>query len=90
VHDERKHCQKIAADYSKKQWVERFRKLCFGDTKIATSSGNSARLLAKKMSNVVGMPEKNPKKILLVTDFITKLGGIETYVHDVAQLLTQQ
>jgi len=30
------------------------------------------------------------QKILLVTDFATKLGGIETYVHDVAALLTQQ
>jgi len=30
------------------------------------------------------------QKILLVTDFINKLGGIETYVHDVAGLLTEQ
>lgn len=28
-----------------------------------------------------------PKKILLVTDFVQKLGGIETYVHDIAEEL---
>ena len=30
------------------------------------------------------------KKILLVTDFMNKLGGIETYVHDIATLLQEQ
>jgi hypothetical protein len=28
-----------------------------------------------------------PKKLLLVTDFVQKLGGIETYVHDIAEEL---
>jgi len=27
------------------------------------------------------------KKILLVSDFINKVGGIETYIHDVKELL---
>lgn len=30
------------------------------------------------------------KKIVLVSDFITKIGGIETYLHDVKILLKKQ
>jgi hypothetical protein len=33
--------------------------------------------------------ETAPKKILLVTDFRHKIGGIETYIYDVATLLAQ-
>jgi glycosyltransferase involved in cell wall biosynthesis len=31
--------------------------------------------------------EKVPKKIVLVSDFINKVGGIETYLHDVKEIL---
>lgn len=31
----------------------------------------------------------NNKKILLISDFINKIGGIETYIHETQQLLEQ-
>jgi hypothetical protein len=31
-----------------------------------------------------------PKKIILVSDFINKVGGIETYLHDVKALLEER
>jgi hypothetical protein len=30
---------------------------------------------------------KNVKKILIISDFINKIGGIETYINDIKQLL---
>lgn len=30
---------------------------------------------------------KNVEKVLIVSDFINKVGGIETYIHDVKELL---
>lgn len=36
-----------------------------------------------------GLAGKNVKKILIVSDFINKIGGIETYINDVKQLLEQ-
>ena len=32
---------------------------------------------------------KKPQKIVLVSDFINKIGGIETYLHDTKHLLQQ-
>jgi hypothetical protein len=31
--------------------------------------------------------DENKKKILIISDFINKAGGIETYIHDVKNLL---
>lgn len=93
AHGEYKTCQKIATNYSKKQWIERF------DT-LSVTSRNEWQWMTRsiednKQANSYTSPYSSSKwqkskKILLVTDFITKLGGIETYVHDVAQLLRQQ
>lgn len=44
----------------------------------------------ERIHNFNTLAQSGWKKILLVTDFANKLGGIETYVHDVAALLTQQ
>lgn len=44
----------------------------------------------ERIYNFNTLAPSGSKKILLVTDFVSKLGGIETYVHDVAALLTQQ
>lgn len=93
AHGEYKTCQKIATNYSKKQWIERF------DTLSVTSRNEwqwmTRSIEENKQANSYTSPYSSSKwqkskKILLVTDFITKLGGIETYVHDVAQLLRQQ
>lgn len=36
-----------------------------------------------------GLAGKNVKKILIVSDFINRIGGIETYINDVKELLQQ-
>lgn len=36
-----------------------------------------------------GLAWKNVKKILIVSDFINRIGGIETYINDVKELLEQ-
>jgi glycosyltransferase involved in cell wall biosynthesis len=96
AHDEYKTCQKIATDYSKKHWMDRFSTLSVTSRKewqwMTRSIGENEQ--DSSYSSYTSLPSSSKwqksKKILLVTDFITKLGGIETYVHDVAQLLTQQ
>lgn len=66
THNESKHCQKIAEQYTKKQWMDNF-----------------SHLLDPSLRS-------GWQKILLVTDFVNKFGGIETYIHDVAALLQEQ
>jgi len=79
-HDESKKCHAIAKKYSKKQWIDNFNKICHAELDSASiDSGSSPEWQNNKN-----------KKILLVTDFLNKLGGIETYVHDIAALLEEQ
>lgn len=90
-------------DISKSEWSSDGEKL-YNKIKILLEDYNSeksdteqetkkAKNLAKKYSkdkriqNIQQIIWK-PKRILLITDFKTKLGGIETYVHDVKNILT--
>ncbi len=60
------------------------------------NDSKKCRDIAKKYSkkerihNFNTLAQSAWKKILLVTDFVSKIGGIETYIHDVAALLTEQ
>jgi len=38
----------------------------------------------------IELTKGKPQKVLLVSDFINKIGGIETYLHDVQDLLRSQ
>ena len=69
-------------------------------TESSNPHSNLSETRAKKAKNLANKFSKEkrfkniqeiiwkPKKILLVADFKSKLGGIETYVHDVAKILT--
>ena len=65
-----------------KKWGHTDGKQC---QEIAKNYSKKARI-----HNFTTLANSGWQKILLVTDFKDKLGGIETYVHDVAALLTQQ
>lgn len=41
----------------------------------------------KWIVNFHALAGKNTEKILIVSDFINKIGGVETYIHDVKELL---
>ena len=90
-------------DISKEKWLNDSEKLYnkiksiledYREDKIdINAESKKAKNIAKKFSkekwfdNIKELIWK-PKKILLVTDFKSKLWGIETYVYDVAKILT--
>jgi glycosyltransferase involved in cell wall biosynthesis len=75
-HNDSEICKKIAEKYGKKEWIQKINKLMYPTWITSSSLRHSSQW--------------HNQKILLVTDFLDKMGGIETYVHDVAMLLTEQ
>jgi glycosyltransferase involved in cell wall biosynthesis len=84
-HNDSKKCREIAGKYSKKERIHKINKLIY-----PTWTATHAVLRGRLSSEISDSSQWQKKKFLLVTDFVTKIGGIETYVHDVAALLTEQ
>jgi hypothetical protein len=64
--------QSILKNYTPEVWYQRFLSLC-KQLGSADISSESGNFF--------------PKKVVLVSDFINKVGGIETYLHDVKGIL---
>jgi len=76
-----------------KKWSHNDRKRCEDIAKKYSKKQriqNFTTILDPSLRLPAGRQGSGWQKILLVTDFTNKLGGIETYVHDVAALLTEQ
>ena len=89
--------------YCKEEWYQRFFGLLKCSSSEVENSPSFFRQAENKPKgeNLSSFEPPDPcgsaplqrgasKRIVLVSDFINKIGGIETYLHDVQELLTAQ